>query len=97
MSRRRLKKHLRYAAAGISIALTASLVILCGLMIMFRLSAHRQIGSGLPFGLALFTAVLILLVYRFARVSPGNRRKGSVPYRAVTELSKGEGNKTKSA
>jgi uncharacterized membrane protein YgdD (TMEM256/DUF423 family) len=95
LSRRRLKKHRRYAAQGISIGLAASLMIFCGLMIMFRLSAHRHIGHGVPFGFVLFTAILVWLVHRFLVVAPKSRRRPVT--HAITELSKGEGNETKSA
>jgi hypothetical protein len=65
-------------------------------MILFRLSAHRHIGNWVPFGLVLFTAILALLVYRFMLVTPESRSRRPVT-RAITELSEGEGNKTKSA
>jgi hypothetical protein len=70
-------------------------MIFCGLMILFRLSAHRGIGHRVPFGLFLFSAILALLVYRFMIVTPKSRRRPVT--RAITELSKGEGEKTKSA
>jgi hypothetical protein len=90
-----MKKQLRIAAQGISIGLVASLMVFCGLLIMFRLIAHRGIGHRVPFGLALFTAILALLVYRFMIVTPRSRRRPVA--HAITELSKDEGNKTKSA
>jgi hypothetical protein len=95
LSRKRLRKHRRYAAQGISIGLAASLMIFCGLMIVFRLSAHRHIGHRVPLGLVLSTAILALLVHRFMLVTPKSRRRPVTP--AITELSKDEGNKTKSA
>lgn len=90
-----MRRQLRIAVAGISTGLAASLMIFFGLMIMFRISAHRHIGHRVPLGLVLFTAILALLVYRFMLVAPKSRRRPVT--RAITELSKGEGNKTKSA
>ena len=69
-------------------------MIFCGLMILFRLSAHRGIGHRVPLGFVLFTAILVWLVYRFMIVAPKSRRRPVT--RAITELSKGEGEKTKS-
>jgi uncharacterized membrane protein YobD (UPF0266 family) len=95
LSKRRMKKQLRIAAQGISTGLAASLVIFCGLIIVFRYSTHRHIGHGLSLGFFLFTAILVLLVYRFMIVTPKSRRRPVT--HAITELSKGEGKRTKSA
>ena len=96
LSRRWIKKQLRYAAQGTSIGLAALLVIFLGLEIMSRLSADQHIGHRLLFAFVLFTVILVLLVYRFVLVTPKSRRR-TRNYGAVTELSKDEGDKTKSA
>ena len=70
-------------------------MIFCGLLVMLRHSAGRSIGHRVPFGFVLFTAILAFLVYRFMFVISESRRRPVS--RAITELSKGDGDNTKSA
>ena len=96
LSKRRLKKQLRYAAEGTAIGLIASLVLISGTMVIVRLSLGRHIGHRVPFGFVLFTTIFVLIVYRLMYVErEPSRSTRSVTYGTVTELS--EGDKTKSA
>jgi TRAP-type C4-dicarboxylate transport system permease small subunit len=96
LSKRRLKKQLRYAAAGTAIGLIASLVLILGTIMIVRFSIGKHIGHRVPFGFVLFILVLVFMVYRLMHLEPEPRRSTrSVTYGAVTELS--ERDKTKSA
>lgn len=91
-----MRRELRYAAQGISIGLIASLTIFCALKLISRASAEQRIGHTLPVALVILTAIFALLLYRFVVTTPSSRKK-SVLGAAVTELPKGECDKTKSA
>jgi uncharacterized membrane protein YgdD (TMEM256/DUF423 family) len=97
LSKRRLKKQLRYAAEGTSIGLIASLVLISGTIMIVRFSIGRHIGHRVPFGFVLFITIFVLMVYRRMHLKrePLRRSTRSVTYGAVTELS--ERDKTKSA
>jgi hypothetical protein len=97
LSKRRLKKQLRYAAEGTAIGVIASLVLILGTTVIVRFSIGRHIGHRVPFGFALFITIFVLMVYRLMHLKrePGRRTTRSVTYGAVTELS--ERDKTKSA
>ena len=54
------RHQVRYAIHGIGIGLTASVVLISGMIMIFRLSVGRHIGHRVPFGFVLFTAILVL-------------------------------------
>ena len=91
-----MRRQLRYAAQGISIGLATLLIIFCSIEIISRFSAGQHIGRKLVGALVLFAMILVLLIYRFVVMTPKRRRR-STTYGAVTELSKGKDDKTKSA
>jgi uncharacterized membrane protein YgdD (TMEM256/DUF423 family) len=96
LSKRRLKKQLRYAAEGTAIGLTASLVLISGTIMIVRLSIGRHIGHRVPFGFVLFTTIFVLIVYRLMHLEREPLRSTrSVTYGVVTEIS--ERDKTRSA
>lgn len=97
LSKRRLKKQLRYAAEGTAIGLTASLVLISGTIMIVRFSIGRHLGHRVPFGFVLLITIFILMVYRLMHFKREPRRRStrSASYGAVTELS--ERDKTKSA
>lgn len=96
LSKRRLKKQLRYAVEGTAIGLIASVVLILGATIVVRFSIGRHIGQLVPFGFVLFITILVLMVYRPRYLEREPRRSTrSVTSGAVTELS--ERDKTKSA
>jgi CHASE3 domain sensor protein len=96
LSKRHLKKQLRYAAEGTAIGLIASLVLILGTMMIVRFSIGKHIGHRVPFGFVLLITILVLMVYRLMYLEREPRRSPrSVTYVAVTELS--ERDKTKSA
>jgi membrane-bound ClpP family serine protease len=107
LSRRLLKRQLRYAIHGIAIGLIASGGVISGVIVMVRLSSGRHIGHRVPLGFVLFTTILILIVYRIMRYPfylqrKTRQRTRSVTRGAVTELSAeqssaGDQNRTKSA
>ena len=96
VSRRRLKKQLWYAAQGIVIGLIASLALILGTIVIVRWIVGKPISYELPFSCALFTMILVVMVYRLwhAKRKSGETRR-SVSSAAVTELSADD--KTKSA
>ena len=99
------RHQVRYAIHGIGIGLTASVVLISGMIMIFRLSVGRHIGHRVPFGFVLFTAILVLIVYRLRRKYFYVGRRTATSTRAasngaVTELSEssaGDPNHTKSA
>ena len=97
LSKRRLKKQLRYAAEGTAIGLIASLVLISGTIMIVRFSIGRHIGHRVAFGFVLLITIFILMVYRLMHLKREPRRRStrSASYGAVTELSERE--KTKSA
>ncbi len=96
ISRRRLKKQLRYAVQGISLGTAASLAIISGGILLVRRINGRPLGHRVPFGFVLFVTVLIVIVYLVSRAEREQRGRKRPPARAaITELS--EGDKTKSA
>jgi hypothetical protein len=96
VSRRRLKKQLWYAAQGIVIGLIASLALILGTIVIVRWIVGKHISYELPFSCALFTMILVVMVYRLwhAKRKSGETRRSVAPA-AVTELSADD--KTKSA
>jgi hypothetical protein len=99
------RHQVRYAIHGIGIGLTASVVLISGMIMIFRLSVGRHIGHRVPFGFVLFAVILVLIVYRLRRKYFYVGRKRTTSTRsatngAVTELSDssaGDPNRTKSA
>jgi hypothetical protein len=96
------RRQVRYAIHGIEIGLTASVVLISGTIMIVRVSIGRQIGHRLPFGFALFTTLFVFIVYRlrhkyFYLERKTARSTRSATRGAVTELSKGDQNQTKSA
>jgi hypothetical protein len=99
------RHQVRYAIHGIGIGLTASAVLISGLMMILRLSLGRHIGHRVPFSFVLFTAIFVLIVYRLRRKYFYVERKRarstrSATHGAVSELSQsgaGDQNHTKSA
>jgi hypothetical protein len=96
------RRQVRYAIHGIEIGLTASVVLISGTIMIVRLSLGRQIGHRVPFGFALFTTLFVLIVYRlrhryFYLEHKAPRSTRSATHGAVTELSKGDQNQSKSA
>jgi hypothetical protein len=99
------RHQVRYAIHGIGIGLTASVVFISGTIMIFRLSVGRHIGHRVPFAFVLFTAILLLIVYRLrskyfylARKTATSTRSATTG--AVTELSESSAadhNQTKSA
>lgn len=94
LSKRRLKKQLRYAAQGMATGLIASLALISGTIVISRLIVRGRIGYGIPFAFAFFTVVLIVMIYRLwnPRLETGRSRRSVT---SVTELSADD--KTKSA
>lgn len=96
LSKRRLKKHLRYAAEGIATGAIASLALISATIVIVRLSIGMPIGHRVPFGCVLFSTILIALIYRLWHMRPGpERKRPSTSYREMAELSPKD--KTKSA
>ena len=96
ISRRRLKKQLRYAVQGISIGTAASLAIISGGIMLIRHINGTHLGHRVPFGFVLFVTALIVMVYWGSRAEREQRGRKRPPARAaINELS--EGDKTKSA
>lgn len=96
LSKRRLKKQLRYATEGFAIGIVASLTIILGAIMLIRLNNEKHIGHRVPSIFGLFAMTFLVLIYRFWRLErepEGSKRL--VTRAAVTELS--EGDKTKSA
>jgi hypothetical protein len=97
------RHQVRYAMHGIGIGLTASVVLILGIVMILRLSLGKQIGHGVPFGLVLSTTIFVLIVYRLRRKYLYVERKTarstrSATHGAVTELSQSSaGDQTKSA
>jgi hypothetical protein len=96
LSRRRLKKQLRYAAQGIAIGLIASLALISGTIAIVRWIVGKHISYKLPLGCAFLTMILVVMISRLWHVKrKSGRSRRSVTSAAVTELSAGD--KTKSA
>jgi uncharacterized membrane protein len=96
LSRRKLRRQLLYAAQGISIGLAGTLVIFCGIKLISRLMSDQPIGHKWPIALVILLAVLVSLLYRFVVMTSTGASK-SVARSAVSEFSKGERDKSRSA
>jgi amino acid permease len=99
LSKRRLKRQLRYAAQGVAIGLIASVALISGTIVIVRWIIGEQVSQKLTFGCAFFTLVLIVMIYRFWHVKrkSGESRRSEADG-AVTELSASDKtDKTKSA
>jgi hypothetical protein len=100
----RMSRHqVRYAMHGIGIGLTASVVLISGMIMILRLSLGKHIGHRVPFSFVLFTTIFVLIVYRLRRKyfyvgRKTARSTRSATQGAVTELSQSSaGDHTKSA
>jgi hypothetical protein len=97
------RHQVRYAMHGIGIGLTASVVLILGIVMILRLIHGKQIGHRVSFSFVLFTTIFVLIVYRLRRKYFYVERKTarsirSATHGAVTELSQSSaGDQTKSA
>jgi hypothetical protein len=97
------RHQVRYAMHGIGIGLTASVVLILGIVMILRLSLGKEIGHRVSFSFVLFTTIFVLIVYRLRRkyFYVGRKRARSIrsaTHGAVTELSQSSaGDQTKSA
>jgi TRAP-type C4-dicarboxylate transport system permease small subunit len=97
---RRAKKQLRFAAQGILIGLTGSLMILCAMKVILRYSDEHRIGYIATSGLVLFAALFAVFVYFFMfATSRSSRRFPPRSYRPLAEFAQRQGtdDETKSA
>lgn len=99
LSRRRLKKQLGYAAQGIGIGLIASSALISGTIVIVRWIIGKPVNQKLLFACALFTMILVVMIYRLWHVKRKLDRSRRFPARgAVNELSASDRtDKTKSA
>jgi membrane-bound ClpP family serine protease len=86
-SRRWRKKQLRYAAEGISIGLTGSLMMLFGMRIFFRYTHDHHIAHRSIVGLVVFTSLFAVFVYRLLFAQPRDSGE-SARYGKLAEFAK---------